>query len=147
MTGTLQDLSTIRGEEIRRKVQTKRQKKNIKGKFYHSFFTLILLFLVVQISYSAILNISKSLAYRAKIHKSNQLKTQAEKRNERLKNELYNYDSMQKVEAIARNNLKMAGEGEVLVIINQGETKIEAPKTLKDKLFGTNVPKKDGGKI
>jgi len=145
MTGTLQDLSTIRGEEIRRKVQTKRQKKNIKGKFYHSFFTIILLFLVVQISYSAILNISKSLAYRAKIFKSKQLKVQANKRNERLKNELYNYDSMQKVEAIARNNLKMAGEGEVLVIINQGETKVEEPKTLKDRLFGH--PKKEGGKI
>lgn len=145
MTGTLQDLSTLRGEEIRRKVQTKQKKKNIKGKFYHSFFTLILLFLVVQVSYSAILNISKSLAYRAKIYKSKQLKTQAQKRNDRLGNELYNYDSMQKVEAIARNNLKMAGEGEVLVIINQGETKVEEPKTLKDKLFGGF--KKEGGKI
>ncbi len=142
---TLNDLSTIRGEEIRQKVRTKHKKKSMRVKFYHSFLTIILLFLVVQISYSAILNISKTLAYEAKIHKSKQLRTDAKKRNDRLTNELYNYDSMQKVESIARNNLKMAGEGEVLVIINQDDSKIEEPKTLKGKLF--DGFKKDEGKI
>lgn len=132
---TLKDINTINTEALREKVQSKQKKKSIKGKFYHSFLTLILLFLVVQISYSALLNISKSFAYRGKIKKSQELRAQAQKRNNQLKNELYNYNSMQKVESIARNNLKMAGEGEVLVIINQGEEKVAAPKTFKDKLF------------
>lgn len=141
---TLKDMATIRGEEIRKKAYTKQKKKNMRVKFYHSFLTLILLCLVVQVSYSAILNISKSLAYRAKIYKSRQLKAEAIKQNEKLKNELYNYNSMQKVEAIARNNLKMAGEGEVLVIINQNEDKIEEPKTLKEK-FNAYFSKNEKG--
>ena len=131
---TLKDINTISNDELRKKVQSKQKKKSMKGRFYHSFFTLILLFLVVQVSYSALLNISKTFAYRVKIAKSNNLKNQAVKRNERLQNELYNYDSMQKVESIARNNLKMAGEGEVLVIINQGEEKVPEPKTWKEKV-------------
>lgn len=83
--------------------------------------------------------------YRAKIIKSNDLKLKAEVRNKKLKEELNNFNSMQRVESIARNNLKMAAENEVLVIINEPEPESYAPKTFKQKLiffFEENVAKK-----
>ena len=91
--------------------------------------TIILLFCVFQLGYSALLNISKIVMFRAKIIKSNDLKLKAEKRNKKLKEELNNFNSLQRVESIARNNLKMAAENEVLVIINEPEPETYTPKT------------------
>lgn len=48
-------------------------------------------------------------------------KYQAAKRNENLKQEIKNFSSASSLESIARNNLKMAGENEVLVIINTAQ--------------------------
>ena len=48
-----------------------------------------------------------------------ELNEQAYAENQRLKEELEDFSSMKSLEAIARNNLKMAGEDEVLVIINK----------------------------
>ena len=48
-----------------------------------------------------------------------ELNKQAYAENQRLKEELEDFSSMKSLEAIARNNLKMAGEDEVLVIINK----------------------------
>ena len=45
--------------------------------------------------------------------------------------ELEDFNSMKSLEAIARNNLKMAGENEVLVIINK--PKQEPPEDTKKK--------------
>ena len=58
---------------------------------------------------------------------------QAQDRNQDLKNEKKVVTSDNSLEGIARNNLKMAGEDEVLVIINK---KVEPP-----------VQKKKGWKI
>jgi cell division protein FtsB len=141
----LKNTSTIEKEAFKKKVQKEQKKKIFKLRFYHSFLTIVLLFCVIQIGYSALLNISKIVIYQTKIAKSKDLKEQAQRHNKKLKNELKNYNSIQKVEAIARNNLKMAAEGEVLVIINHPEPKVYVPKTLKEKLiyyFSENVAKK-----
>ena len=50
------------------------------------------------------------------------LNQQAYAENRRLKEELEDFSSMKSLEANARNNLKMAGEDEVLVIINKPQT-------------------------
>ena len=107
--------------------------------------TIVLLLCVCQIGYSALLNISKIVIYRAKIIKSNDLKLKAEKRNKKLKEELDNFNSLQRVESIARNNLKMAAENEVLVIINEPEPETYIPKTFKQKcifFFEEKIAKK-----
>lgn len=46
-------------------------------------------------------------------------KNQVTSRNNQLKTELNNVSSSTSWEAIARNNLKMAGDNEILVIINK----------------------------
>ncbi len=76
------------------------------------------------------MNITKSVNYNSKIKKMKQLKTEAYEENQRLKSELEGINSSKSLEAIARNNLKMAGDDEVLVIINKNEG---VPQNVKDK--------------
>jgi len=115
---------------LKSRVQKQQKKKIRKIRFYHSFLTIVLLICVFQISYSALLNLAKIVVYQTKIGKAQELKTQAESRNNYLKSEIKNFSSMYKVESIARNNLKMAAKDEVLIIINQPNEDIsEANKT------------------
>lgn len=60
------------------------------------------------------------------------LNQQAYLENQKLKEELDDFSSMKSLEAIARNNLKMAGKDEVLVIINKPQPQA-APDTKKKK--------------
>lgn len=120
----------------------KTQQKNIKRKnnirFYYSFLTILLLVCLVHIGVSAFQNITKSISYHGKIKKMKALNQQAYMENQRLKEELDDFSSMKSLEAIARNNLKMAGKDEVLVIINkpqpaQPQTTEKNKKTPKKK--------------
>ena len=60
------------------------------------------------------------------------LNQQAYAENQRLKEELEDFSSLKSLEAIARNNLKMAGEDEVLVIINKPQTPAVDTKNQKN---------------
>ena len=100
-----------------------RKNKNVKKKrefkMRYSFLTVVLLLCLVHVGVSAFYNITKTMNYQVKIRKMEQLKEQASQDNIKLKEELENFNSLESLEAIARNNLKMAGEDEVLVIINK----------------------------
>lgn len=115
---------------LKSRVQKQQKKKIRKKRFYHSFLTIVLLLIVFQISYSALLNLAKIVVYQTKIIKAQELKAQAESRNKHLKSEIKNFSSMYKVESIARNNLKMAAKDEVLIIINQPQEEVN--KEVKD---------------
>ena len=105
--------------DLMKKTQAKNNKRKNKIRFYYSFLTIVLLVCIVQIGFSAFNNITKSISYHGKIKKMKALNEQAYVENQRLKEELEDFSSMKSLEAIARNNLKMAGEDEVLVIINK----------------------------
>ena len=90
-----------------------------KTGFYYSFLTLVLLFCLIQIGFGAILNISKTIAYHAKVSTLTKIRDAAEVHNQDLKQDIKLFSSTSSLEGIARNNLKMAGEDEVLVLINQ----------------------------
>lgn len=94
--------------------------KNKTG-FYYSFLTLVLLFCLIQIGFGAILNISKTISYRAKISTLTKIRDAAENQNQELKQDIKMFSSMSSLEGIARNNLKMAGEDEVLILINNNQ--------------------------
>mgnify|MGYP003294468673 CR=1 FL=1 len=104
---------------LKTRVQKQQKKKIRKIRVYHSFLTIVLLLCVFQIGYSALLNLAKIVVYQTKISKAQELYTAANDRNQYLKSEINNFNSMNKVESIARNNLKMAAKDEVLIIINQ----------------------------
>lgn len=88
-------------------------------KFYYSFLTLVLIFCLAQIGYSAIKNISKLISYKIKIGVLKKTLNEAEKYNKNLKEEIKVFSAAPNLEGIARNTLKMAEDDEVLIIINQ----------------------------
>ncbi len=121
-------------EEIQEEIQTSlhRKSKNKTG-FYYSFLTLVLLFCLIQIGFGAILNISKTISYRAKISTLSRIRDEAENQNQELKQDIKLFSSMSSLEGIARNNLKMAGEDEVLVLINNNQKTNQKHKKFKHK--------------
>lgn len=123
------------------KTQEKNNKRKNKIRFYYSFLTIVLLICLVQIGVSAFNNITKSISYHGKIKKMKALNQQAYVENKRLKEELEDFSSMKSLEAIARNNLKMAGEDEVLVIINKPQTQ-QAPQPKNKKSTKTTKQQK-----
>ncbi len=130
----LENASTIEKNDLRQKAHKEQKKKNNSIKLYRSFLTVILFFCILQIGYSALLNITKLIVYQGKINKSVNLRNDARERNKFLKKELDNNSSMERIEYIARNKLKMAGEGEVLVIISENKEE-PPPKDLKEKIL------------
>ena len=90
---------------------------NSRG-FYYSFLTIILFLCLIQITISAVLNVSKVVSYKAKIVQITNTRDEALNLNEQLKENIKNFSNISGLEAIARNNLKMSSEDEVLVIIN-----------------------------
>lgn len=117
------------------KQEQKTVEKRIKSSstangFYYSFLTVILLLCLIQITISAVLNISKIISYKAKIVQITKTRDSAKMLNEQLQDNIKNFSNVTGLEAIARNNLKMSGEDEVLVIINtpKEDEKEEKPK-------------------
>ena len=64
------------------------QKLDKKTGFYYSFLTLVLLFCLIQVGFGVILNISKTISYRAKISTLEKIKNAAITRNDDLKQEI-----------------------------------------------------------
>lgn len=108
-------------ESLINKTKTKNKQRKTQIRVYYSLLTIVLLFCLAQIGISALLNITKTISYQTKISTMKKTKYQASKRNEKLKEEIKNFSSASSLESIARNNLKMAGQNEVLVIINTAE--------------------------
>lgn len=103
------------------KTKTKNKQRKTKIRVYYSFLTIVLLICIAYMVAGAIMNISKTISFQTKINIMKKTQNQAEKRNETLKQEIKNFSTASSLESIARNNLKMAGEDEVLVIINTAE--------------------------
>lgn len=120
--------------------RNKHTQKKKAVKLRYSFLTLVLLACLGYVGVSAFYNISKTINYQGKIRKMEQVKEQAMFNNIRLKEELDNFNSLKSLEAIARNNLKMAGDDEVLVIINKKkEPKPEATKKKQNFIWLDNL--------
>ena len=117
------------------KSKSKSKQKTSKG-FYYSFLTIILFLCLIQITVSAILNVSKVISYKAKIVQITKTRDAARALNDQLKDNINNFSNVAGLEAIARNNLKMSSEDEVLVIINTPKEYEESEKVEKTKKLG-----------
>ena len=107
-------------------------KKTVIKKRYYSFLTIVLLGCILILLYSTILNISKIIAYQGKIKDLKKIQAETADKNNSLKKQLNDLDS-RSYEAIARNNLKMSGEDEVLIIIHEPEPQNDKNKKKKEK--------------
>ncbi|MBD5401620.1 hypothetical protein HDR58_02300 [bacterium] len=113
-------------EQLKQPNNRKSKKRHSrKTGFYYSFLTIALIFCLIQIGYGAILNVTKIISYQGKTVTLQNLLKKAQMRNHDLKAEKKMVTSDNSLEGIARNNLKLAEEDEVLIIINQ---KVEEPK-------------------
>ncbi len=114
-----------KGEE---KTSSSKSTSSSSTGIYYSFLTIILLLCLLQITVSAVLNVSKVVSYKAKIVQITKTRDNALALNKQLKDNINNFSDVAGLEAIARNNLKMSSEDEVLVIINtpkEDETKVK----------------------
>lgn len=136
MTGNISEEQVNNEQKKRRK---KRRKLHYGAKFCCPFFTFILIFCLLQVGYGAVLNVGKILSYQGKQATLESLLKKAQLRNKDLKTQKKVITSDNSLEGIARNNLKMAGEDEVLVIINK---KVEDTKPKKKSYFFSNWFKK-----
>ena len=112
-------------QRAERVASQKKEGSSAASGFYYSFLTVVLLLCLIQISISAVLNVSKIISYKAKIVQITKTRDAAKALN------VKNFSNASVLDAIARNNLKMSGEDEVLVIINtKEEEKEEKPKII-----------------
>ena len=97
-------------------------------KIYYSGLTLFLLFALIQVGWSVIMNFSKAISFNSKISTLEKVKQVSLNRNDQLKNEIKAFSQISKLEGIARNSLKMASEDEVLILINETSSEPVADK-------------------
>jgi cell division protein FtsB len=118
-------------DNLSTKVKKKNKKRRHHTQFYYSFLTIILLICLIQMSFSALLNVTKVVSYHRKISTLASKQITAEAKNIELKKDIKNFSTTATMESIARNNLKMAGKDEVLVIVNQQEVPKQEDKHKK----------------
>lgn len=119
-------------KETDNNISQAQKRRNRKTGFYYSFLTIVLVFCLIQIGYGAILNVSNIISYQGKLLTLQNVLKQAKLHNEDLKAERKMITSDNSLEGIARNNLKMAGHDEVLIIINK---KVEKPVKKEKKWY------------
>lgn len=86
---------------------------------FYFVLTVILGICMLQFLWSSIYNCTRYLVLNVQISKLEQLNKEALERNKQLKNQLKVYSSYKGIEELARNNLKMVGKDEVLVLIKE----------------------------
>lgn len=114
---------------VRKKI-LKYEKPNKMKKRYYSFLTIALFICILIIAKSTAVNILKIISYQGKIKDLREIQIETAEKNESLKRQLNDLDA-RSYEAIARNNLKMSGEDEVLIIIHEPEGQTQASKKNK----------------
>jgi cell division protein FtsB len=102
------------------------QEQQIKGrkakKIRISLLSFVLLLCIIELAFGALQNINKNINFMSKIKGLENKRDEELNKNKQLKSEIENFNSELTLESIGRNKLKMAGEDEVLVIINKPKT-------------------------
>lgn len=108
-------------------------KQNKKKKIHYSLLTFVLIICIVELAVSAVNNINKNINFVSKIRGLESKRNEELDKNKQLKSELEKFNSETTLESIARNNLKMAGENEILLIINKPKAVLQPDENTKDK--------------
>ena len=108
-------------------------KQQEKKKIHYSLLTFVLIICILELAVSAVNNINKNINFVSKIRGLEAKRNEELDKNKQLKSELENFNSETTLESIARNNLKMAGENENLLIINKPKADLSSEKNAKEK--------------
>ena len=104
-----------------------------KKKIHYSLLTFVLIICIIELAVSAVNNINKNINFASKIRGLEEKRNEELDKNKQLKSEIENYNSQTTLESIARNNLKMAGENEILLIINKPKAELSPEENIKRK--------------
>lgn len=117
-----------------RSIQNQKNIQKRGKKIKLSLLTIVLLICIVELLFGSAQNINKLVSFKSKIKDLENKRNEELSRNKQLKSEVKNFNSDLTLEAIARNNLKMAKDDEVLIIINkpQNVNETEDNETKKD---------------
>ena len=95
-------------------------RKNIRRVYqdrtYYLFLTVILAICLMQVMRGIYLNIARYITLKHQLHKLENIHASATTKNFELKEQLLRYSSAKGIEALARDNFKMVGKDEVLVV-------------------------------
>lgn len=105
--------STILNSQPFEKAKKSRKEKHA----LYSMLTFVLIICLIQAIRGAVLNVENYFSLNRKISKLEQIRQQSTEENIDLKAKIAEFKSMQGVEDVARNELKMAGKDEVLLLI------------------------------
>lgn len=121
----------------------KPDKNRIKPKqaVAYSALTLVLMIFIIQSGYGMIVNVIKNIVIYTKLQKVNKEHKEAVRINKTLKFELNSFNSSKSLESIARNNLKMSGPDEILLIINVEDLE-ENEKASENKKKENNIARR-----
>ena len=108
-------------------------KQNDKKRIHYSLLTFVLIICIIELAVSAINNINKNINFASKIRGLEEKRNEELDKNKQLKSEIENFNSETTLESIARNNLKMAGENEILLIINKPKVENASEENIKVK--------------
>ena len=108
-------------------------KQQEKKKIHYSLLTFVLIICIVELAVSAVNNINKNINFVSKIRGLEAKRNEELDKNKQLKSEIENFNSETTLESIARNNLKMAGENEILLIINKPKADLSSAENTKEK--------------
>jgi cell division protein FtsB len=94
-------------------------RKIYRERVYHILLSFFLLIALLQLLCGTGMNITKFITLNKQIHELRQLNREADMKNIQLKEQFRIYSSYSGIEELARNNLKMVGKDEVLVLIKK----------------------------
>ncbi len=108
-------------------------KQTVKKKAKYSIVTVVLVIFIIQLFCSVFQNVNKTISFQGKKKGLENKRNEELSKNQQLKSELENFNSDNVLESIARNNLKMAGENEILVILNKPKEEPQETETDNNK--------------
>ncbi len=97
--------------------QKKQIRKIYRKRVYYFCLTIVLSVCLLQFMYGSLYNFTKFIVLNRQIDKLEELNKNSIEKNNKLKTQLKVYSSHKGIEELARNNLKMVGKDEVLVLI------------------------------
>lgn len=92
-------------------------RKIYKERVYYILLSAVLIVCLLQLLFSTGMNVTRFVSLNKQIHELKDLNAEANQRNLELKEQLKIYSSYSGIEELARNNLKMVGKDEVLVLV------------------------------
>ena len=90
---------------------------------YYLFLTIILILCLILFTRGIYINIARYVTLKHQLHQLKVINASATSKNNELKEQLLKFSSGKGVEALARDNFKMVGKDEVLVVIKKPAAK------------------------